>query len=88
MKAYWSWFKDETTKFAGLNGLLKDYLQQESRNAANAGKPIEIYTRQLRMQIDNWVNQGWLYEKPSGKEIKGSLLDLGMRLHQGKWIKG
>ena len=34
MKAYWSWFKDETTKFAGLSGLLKDYLQQESRNAA------------------------------------------------------
>ncbi len=88
MKSYWSWFKGETEKNAGLGGLLKSYLKQEAVNAKEVNRELEIYTSQLRTQIDNWVNMGWLYEKPNSREIKEILLDLGMRLQQGKWIKG
>lgn len=87
LKAYWQWFKQETEKNAGLSELLKQYITQEGRNALNGSIPLEIYTPQLKSQIDIWVAQGWLYEKPRPKEIKETMFDLGMRLQQGKWIK-
>lgn len=88
MKFYWSWFKGETEKSAGLGNLLATYIKREEVNAKNAGRELEIYTSQLRSQIENWVSMGWLYEKPHSKEVKETLLDLGMRLRQGKWVKG
>ena len=88
LKEYWAWFKVETEKNAGLGGLLKSYIQQETRNAKAGGRPLEIYTPQLRSQVDIWVQQGWLYEKPRPKDIKELMLDLGMRHQQGKWVKG
>lgn len=88
IKTYWDWFKIETEKNAGLGGLLKSYIQQETRNAKAGSRPLEIYTAQLRSQIEIWVTQGWLYEKPRPKDIKELMLDLGMRHQQGKWVKG
>ena len=88
IKAYWKWFKDETEKSAGLGTLLKEYIRLEARNASNASRPLEIYTAELRNQIDVWVQQGWLYEKPKTSSIKELMLDLGMRHQKGKWIKG
>lgn len=88
LKAYWNWFKEETEKNAGLGELLKQFIRQQERNATNGNKPLEIYTPQVRSQIDVWVAQGWLLEKPKPREIKDLMLDLGMRLQQGKWIKG
>jgi hypothetical protein len=67
--------------------LLKQLIAQEGRNALNGDRPLEIYTPQLRGQIEIWVAQGWLYEKPRPKEVKETMFDLGMRLQQGKWIK-
>jgi hypothetical protein len=88
LKTYWQWFKTETEKNAGLSSLLKSYVNQEDKNAKSGSKPLEIHTAQLRCQIDTWVTQGWLYEKPNPKEVKELMLDLGMRHYQGKWIKG
>lgn len=87
LKAYWKWFKQETEKNAGLSELLRQFVKQEERNAKNGSRPLEVYTPQIRGQIDIWVAQGWLMEKPRGKEIKENMLDLGMRFQQGKWIK-
>ena len=88
MKEYWDWFKQETEKNAGLGGLLKQFIAQEQRNANNGGIPLQIPSGQLRSQVDVWVSNGWLYEKPRGKEVKELMLDLGMRLQQGIWRKG
>jgi energy-coupling factor transporter ATP-binding protein EcfA2 len=88
LRAYWKWFKKETEENAGLSELLKQFIRQEERNAKNGNRNLEIYTPQVRGQVDMWVAQGWLYEKPRPREIKDSMLDLGMRLQQGRWIKG
>jgi hypothetical protein len=88
LKGYWEWFKQETEKNAGLGELLKQFIKQEEGNAKNGNRPLEVYTPQIRGQVDMWVAKGWLMEKPRPKEIKDSMLDLGMRLQQGKWIKG
>jgi energy-coupling factor transporter ATP-binding protein EcfA2 len=87
LKAYWDWFKQETEQNAGLRELLKQLIAQEGRNALNGDRPLEIYTPQLRGQIEIWVTQGWLYEKPRPKEVKEAMFDLGMRLQRGRWIK-
>jgi hypothetical protein len=88
LKTYWEWFKSETGKNVELSGLLEQLVRQEQANAKNGNRPLEIYTPQIRGQIDIWVTQGWLMEKPKVKEVKEALLDLGMRLQQGKWVKG
>ncbi len=87
IKAYWKWFKKETEKNAGLGGLLRDYLKQEETNAKNGGRPLQIHTHELRNRVDNWVTQGWLFEKPKSAQVKEMMLDLGMRLQQGIWRK-
>ena len=87
IKAYWKWFKQETEKNAGLGGLLKDYINQEEANAKNGGRPLQIHTHELRNRVDNWVTQGWLFEKPKSAQVKEMMLDLGMRLQQGIWRK-
>lgn len=87
IKAYWKWFKQETEKSAGLGGLLKDYIKQEEKNAKNGGRPLQIHTHELRNRVDNWVTQGWLFEKPKSAQVKEMMLDLGMRLQQGIWKK-
>ena len=87
IKAYWKWFKQETEKSAGLGGLLKDYIKQEEKNAKNGGRPLQIHTHELRNRVDNWVTQGWLFEKPKSAQVKEMMLDLGMRLQQGIWRK-
>ncbi len=88
LKSYWSWFKGETEKASSLGSLLKDYIATEARNAKNAGIELEIYTAQIRSQVDVWVQQGWLFEAPRSRDIKECLLDIGMRLQKGKWTKG
>ncbi len=87
IKAYWKWFKKETEKNAGLGGLLQDYIKQEETNAKNGGRPLQIHTHELRNRVDNWVTQGWLFEKPKSAQVKEMMLDLGMRLQQGIWRK-
>lgn len=88
VKAYWKWFKAETEQQAGLITLLQDFIDRQTKNAKNGGKKLEIHTVQLRTEIDLWVAQGWLYEKPRPKEIKTIMLELGMRLQKGTWTKG
>lgn len=88
LKTYWQWFKNETEKNAGLGALLKEYIKQESDNATNGNRELCIYTPQLRSQIDAWVDQGWLYEKPKSSQVKELMLDHGMRHHKGGWIRG
>ena len=85
MKVYWSWFKDETEQNSSLTNLLKDYIVTEAKNA---GIKLEIYTAQIRSQVNTWVQQGWLYEPPRSPRVKEAMLDLGFRLQQGKWSKG
>ncbi len=87
LKAYWNWFSNETGRSAELSGLLEQYIKIEQTNAKAGNLPLEIYTPQIRAKIDIWVAQGWLMEKPRAREIKEIMLDLGMRLQQGKWIK-
>lgn len=87
LRAYWAWFKKETELATGFSGLLRQFVNQEAKNAVNGGKQLEIYTAQLRSQIDDWVNMGWLYEKPRPSEVKEFMFDLGMRLQQGRWVK-
>lgn len=88
IKTYWQWFKQETEANAGLNGLLKEYIKQETKNAAVGGIELKIYTNQIRNQVQLWVNKGWLYETPRAKDVKEQMFDLGMRLQKGVWVKG
>jgi energy-coupling factor transporter ATP-binding protein EcfA2 len=87
VKAYWNWFKQETEKNAGLGSLLKEYISQEISNARNGNRELMIFTSSLRSQIDIWVTQGWLYEKPKPTQVKELMLDNGLRHYQGRWIK-
>ena len=87
VKTYWDWFKTETDKSAGLGNLLRDYIKQQEKNAKNGGVSLAISTAQLRTQVDNYVAMGWLYEKPKASHVKEVMLDLGMRLQQGLWVK-
>ena len=87
VKIYWDWFKNETEKSAGLGNLLKEFIKQEEKNARNGGTALGIPTAQLRSQIENYVLMGWLYEKPSSSSVKEIMLDLGMRLNKGYWVK-
>jgi hypothetical protein len=88
LKTYWKWYKAETEKNTGLGSLLKQYISQEAKNAKNGNRELAIYTAQLRSQIQAWVDQGWLYEKPKPTAIKEMMLDAGLRHDQGKWIRG
>ena len=87
LKAYWSWFKQETEKNASLSGLLRDYIKETEKNAKDSGTSVSIHSQQLRNQVNNWVATGWLLESPRASEIKSSMFDLGMRLQQGIWRK-
>jgi len=88
IKSYWSWFKTETEQNAGLGGLLKEFIAQETRNAKSASLPLQIPANQLRTKVNDWVDSGWLYDRPSSGAVKELMLDLGMRLQQGVWRKG
>lgn len=88
MKLYWKWFKGETEENAGLSQLLADYIKQEARNAQTGNTNLAIPVSQLRTQLDIWTHQGWLLERPRTSSIKELMLDLGMRLRKGYWIKG
>ena len=87
MKTYWSWFKQETEKNAGLGGLLKEYIKQEEKNAKAVNTPLAIHSQQLRNQLNNWYQTGYLLESPRASEVKSLMFDLGMRLQQGIWRK-
>ncbi|NJL51413.1 MAG: hypothetical protein HC930_02910 [Hydrococcus sp. SU_1_0] len=87
VKVYWTWFKQQTEKGSDLGSLLKGFVDTEARNAKNGGRPLEIYTAQLRTQVKAWVDQGWLYEQPPSRLVKEAMLDLGLRNYQGRWIK-
>jgi hypothetical protein len=87
IKSYWSWFKSDNDKGAGLTGLLKQFIAQETANAKAGGTVLMLPTVYIRSQVDIWVHQGWLYERPKGSTISDALLDLGLRLQQGKWHK-
>ena len=88
IKTYWQWFKQEAEANSGLNGLLREYIKQEAKNASVGGIELKIYTNQIRNQVQLWVNKGWLYEAPRAKDVKEQMFDLGMRLQKGVWVKG
>ncbi len=88
LRTYWDWFQEETETSGGLGQLLKQFIAQEEKNFATISQPPELYVAQIRGQIEIWVAQGWLFERPKSSEVKAALLDLGMRQQQGKWIKG
>jgi hypothetical protein len=88
LKTYWKWYKAETEKNTGLGSLLKDYIAREAKNAKNGNRELAIYTAQLRTQVQVWVDQGWLYEKPKPTAIKEMMLDAGLRHDQGRWVRG
>ena len=88
LKAYWRWFKQETETNAGLSQLLSEYIKTESKNADKAKTDLMISSVRLRSQVDMWVAQAWLYERPKAKSINEIMLDLGMRLQKGIWRKG
>ncbi|MEL7405974.1 MAG: hypothetical protein AAFN00_03285, partial [Cyanobacteria bacterium J06558_2] len=88
LKAYWKWFKSESRDTSGLGNLLSEFIRREEKNAKNAQCELSIPTSFLRTQVDNWVNSGYLFEKPRGKEVKELMLDQGMRMKKGQWVKG
>ncbi|NJO99102.1 MAG: hypothetical protein HC764_26505 [Pleurocapsa sp. CRU_1_2] len=87
VKDYWHWYKSQSEKSSELGNLLKTFVATEVKNAKNGGRPVEIYTAQLRSQVKTWVDAGWLYEQPPSKLVKETMLDLGLRNYQGKWVK-
>ena len=88
LQTYWQWFKEETETSGGLSSLLKQLIAQEEKNTRAVGQPLELYVSQIRGQIEMWVAQGWLFEKPKLRDVKEMMLDLGMRQQQGRWVKG
>lgn len=88
LRFYWDWHQKETEGNASLGQYLKEFVRQESQNAINGGTSLGIYTSQLRYQINIWYEKGWIMEKPKPNQIKELMLDLGLRLHRGKWVKG
>ncbi len=87
LKDYFAWFKHETEQYGGISKYLKDYVSYQQNNATNGNSPLQISSRVLSQQIETWLYQGWILEKPKPKHLKLLLADLGLVLHQGYWIK-
>ena len=87
LKSYWQWFKAETEQYTGLGQLLKEYLAQETRNAAAANIVPSVSVQEMRCQIRKWFEQGWLLEKPTMPSVKEIMLDLGWKISKGVWSK-
>ncbi len=84
---YFSWFKTEIDRYSGIAKYLADYVHQELRNAMSAGLPIKINAEELRRQIEVWLHQNWILEKPKTNHLKALMAELGMVLDRGYWIK-
>jgi hypothetical protein len=52
MRTYWDWFRQETETSGGLGVLLKQLIAQEEKNAKLGTRPIELYSPQIKGQID------------------------------------
>ena len=87
LKDYFSWFKTEVDRYSGIAKYLADYVYQESRNAIVAGLPVKINARELQRQIEVWLHQNWILEKPKTNHLKALMAELGMVLNRGYWIK-
>ena len=87
LKDYFAWLKNETEQYSGLSQYLKDYLATEQQNAQTLGTSLKVSSRVLMRQIETWLYQGWILEKPKPKHLRVLMADLGLVLHQGYWIK-
>ncbi|MGK7937221.1 MAG: hypothetical protein AB4206_15760 [Xenococcaceae cyanobacterium] len=87
LKEYFDWYQSETSQYGGLSSYLKEYISSEASNAKKFGNTFKISSPELLSQIQVWLKQGWLLEKPKPKEIKETMADLGLVLQQGYWVK-
>ena len=87
LKDYFAWFKTEVDRYSGIAKYLADYVHQESRNATVAGLPVKLNAEELRRQIEVWLHQNWILEKPKTNHLKALMAELGMVLDRGYWIK-
>ena len=87
LKDYFAWFKTEVDNYSGIAKYLADYVYQESRNAMVAGLPVKLNAEELRRQIEVWLHQNWILEKPKTNHLKALMAELGMVLDRGYWIK-
>ena len=87
LREYFDWYKQETSQYGGFSSYLKEYISVERRIAAKRNEVLKISCNDLYSQIQVWLRQGWILEKPKTKEIKNAMADLGLVLYQGYWIK-
>lgn len=83
LKNYFEWLRNETEQYGGLSKYLQDYIAREKVN----GVPLKISSKAVMRQINMWLEQGWILEKPRPKELKALLANLGLALDRGYWVK-
>ena len=87
LKDYFTWFKNEVEQFSGISKYLKDYVAEWQGKANRCDISLQISSRALHYQINQWYEQGWILEKPRPKELKLLLAELSLVLKEGYWVK-
>ena len=60
----------------------------ELTNEMEANEQKCIYSKQLKLIIQTWVDKGWLLEKPSTKDIINGMRQLNYKINsKGQWMK-
>ena len=86
LKEYFEWLESEVDQYSGISKHLADYIQLEQNNADASNLPLRIATIDLRRQVQFWLEQGWILEKPRPKQMQALLAELGLVLRQGYWV--
>ncbi len=87
LQEYFAWFKSEIDQYSGISKHLADYIKLEQQNSDSSNLPLRISTVDLRRQVQFWLDQGWILEKPKPKQMQALLAELGLVLQQGYWVK-
>lgn len=86
---YWRWLENEVqANQEPLSLLLKKLVETEADNALSNHENISISNAQIRAYCETWYHNSDLLEKPTTREIKRIMSELGYRLViGGQWIK-
>ena len=87
LKEYFAWFESEVDQYSGISKYLADYIRLEQNNANASNLPLRISSVELMQKVKNWLEQGWILEKPRPKQMQALLAELGLVLQQGYWVK-
>ena len=89
LKTCFDWLKqDVKVEQSDVITLLQEVVTENEMTALEAGITPCIYTHRLKSIVDGWCVKGYVFDKPSTKEITKTMQELGYRSNgKGQWFK-